>query len=704
MHTKTKKMSLMHKFIIIALIISLSISNFLNVAVYATSAILDNQTEATINKNVKFDTYFDEGNGNTHYLICDVNSTNESMKMNLSVLAGYLKQAQIEIKDANYSMINILDAGQKVQKAENNKIELKQINAGENVELGINIENATTEAMNLSDISKDSKVILTAIYVDEEGNEIEIEKEIVLNISWTGTYETEIDSELVKYTNFVKEGKEKILVQVLTKTGLKESANKLPIKESNINVTIPTLAGVEPEEILVIAKNTVGTNGAEEGVAEIPAENINKDTENGIVSVKIENKESNGSVWNGQGQDELLFTYIYNKEDIKEELTTMASKINAEIITYSGNTSNAELVAEYDLTQAVGNVVSLDVTTNTVELNKGKIYANIDSTEKQYETTYNISALAGISYKDIATELKVEETDTYFVDANGHMYLLENSEAVYSYYKTTTISKANFEKVLGESGEIKILDVNGNVIAIINNSLETDTDGNYVVNYTSKYSKLSMITTKPIAEGELLISNEKAIAADLPYAKEQVRSFISLVSKLQISQKENNEYLSLESKEIFIPLTETNTNANIILSTEVLSTIVENEDVEIKIELDNSRENTDLYKNGTFKIEFPEYIEDVIVNTANILYAEGIVAKQVDKQIENGKVVIYVTLEGTQARFSTGSVTNGTNIILNVDIKTKLLTPTSEDIIKMYYSHDNATSYARVDEQTGARI
>ena len=704
MHTKTEKTSLIQKFLIILLIISISISNFFNVAVYATSAILDNQRETTINKNVNFDTYFNQDNGNTHYLICDVNSTNDSMRMNLSVLEGYLKQAQIEIKDANYNIINILDASKKVQKTENNKIELKQINEGENVELAITIGNTTTETMNLLEISKDSKVILKAIYVDEKGKEIEIEKEIMLNISWTGIYENEISSELVKHTNFIKEGKEKILVQVLTKTGLKQCANKLPIKETNINVTIPLLAGVKPEEILVVAKNTVGTNGAVEGQAEIQEQNINKDIQNGIITVKIENKEENGIVWNGQGQDELLFTYIYNKEDIKEEITTFSSKINSQITTYNATETNqsvAELDAVYDLTTAAGNVVSLSANTTSTELNKGKLYANIDVAEKQYETTYNVSALAEISYKDMTTELKIEETDTYFADANSNLYLLENSETVYNYYKSTTISKANFDKVLGENGEIKVLDVNGNIIAIINKSLGTNLDGDYVVNYTSKYSKLAFITTKPISEGELLISSEKAIVADLPYTKETAKKFTSLVSILQISQKENNEYLNLESKQIVIPLTETNTNTNLVLSTNVLSTVVNNEGVEIKIELDNARENTDLYKNGIFKIEFPEYVEDVVINTANILYAEGIIAKQVDKQIENGKIVLYITLEGTQERFSTGSVTNGTNIILNTDIKTKLLTPSSEDVIKMYYRHDNSTAYVNADEQTG---
>ena len=703
MHTKTKKISLLHKFIIIALIISLTISNFLNVAVYATTEILDSQTEETINKNVKFDTYFNEGNGNTHYLICDVNTQNETMKMNLKVLTGYLKQAQIEISNPNYNIINIVDTGAKVQKAENNKIELKQINAGENVELGLKIENSMEDTIKLSDISKDSKIILTAIYVDEKGKEIEINKEVVLNISWTSTHETEISSELVKYTNFIKEGKEKILVQVLTEIGLKESANKLPIKETNIDVTIPKLANVQPEEIKVIAKNTAGTNGQEEGIAEIPESNIKKNIENGTVSVKIENKENEETIWNGKGKDQLLFTYIYNKEDIKTDVTTMASKIDAEITTYSGtdvNKSKAELLAEYDLNSVVGNVISLNLESTTTEINKGKIYANIDSNEKQYETTYNVSVLAEVSYKDIASELKIEDINTYFADENGGQYLLENSEQVYSYYKTTTISKSNFEKVLGENGEIKISDTTGKVIAIINKTLKTDEEGNYVIKYTTKYSKLNITTTKPIAEGELVINNEKAISQDLPYTKAQARKFANIVSNFQISQMENNEYLNLENKSIFIPLQETNTNANLVISTDILSTIVNNENVELKVELDNARENTDLYKNGTLKIEFPEYIEDVVINTANILYAEGITAKFVTKQIENGKVVIYVELEGTQARFSTGSVTNGTNIILNVDIKTKLLTPSTEEVIKLYYKHDNVTSYTKIDEQT----
>lgn len=707
MQKNTKRIPLLHKFIIVALIISLTISNFLivgeNLVTYAKDAILDNQTEATINKNVKFDTYFRKDNGNTHYLVCDVNSTDSSMTVNLSVQAGYLKNAELQLKDANYDINNIVDTMEKVQSASIDQIKLRQINAGEKIELGFVIGTKIDDTMKLADVSKDSKVVLKAIYVDEEGNEIEIEKEITVNISWTGTFENEVSLELVKYTNFVQDSEEKILVQVLAKSGLKDNGNKLPIKENNIEVSVPSLAGAKPEKVVVLPKSTTGTNGEEEGIATIPEENIEKDLENGLVKIKIENKETNGNVWAGKGNDEILLTYIYNKKDITEESSNISSKITSEISVYNGksvNTVKNETTEEFDLSTLQGSIVSLDFSTKMTEISKGRMYANTVVEHKQYETEIDTKTIVQVSYKDIVNEIKLDDVDTYFTDVNENKYLLGDS----IYYKSTTISKENFEKILGTDGEIKILDENGNVVTVINNTLEADKNGNYVMEYAEKYTKLSMITTKPVAEGELCIINQKAISPELAYSKEQIAIFNNIVTQIKVDQKESENYITIENKEISIPLTETNTNANISLSTDVLSTVVNNEDIEIKIELDNSRETSDLYINGVFKIEFPEYVEDVTVKSSNILYAEGLTIQTIDKQVENDKVVLYVTLEGAQTQFSTGTVTNGSNIIIGTDIKTKLLTPTSEDIIKLYYSNENALAYKQVEPETGVRI
>ena len=258
-----------------------------------------------------------------------------------------------------------------------------------------------------------------------------------------------------------------------------------------------------------------------------------------------------------------------------------------------------------DLSQAKGTVVSLDLRATDTEISKGNMYANTLLENKQFLTEFGIKTVASISYKELATEIRIADVDTYFTDANGNLYPTASA-----YYKNITFNKANIEEILGTSGEVRILDLSGNVLATVNNSLTADNDGNYVVEFTSNYNKVILDTTVPVAEGDLVITATKAIGADVEYTKAQINLFNGIKVISQIQQKENEAFLALENRETNIMLTETYTNANISLNSNTLSTIVNNEDVELKIELDNSRESTDFYKNGVFKIVFPEYIEE----------------------------------------------------------------------------------------------
>lgn len=701
MQKNVKKVSLLEKFIISILIISLTMTNFFvvgeSLVSYAKDFVLDSQTEATLNKNVKFDTYFKSDNGNTHYLVCDVNEQNSDMVLNLSVDSGYLKNAKIELQNPNYVVRNVVDNSEKVQDATNTTISLKQINAGEQLSVGLVIESNIADNVKLEDVSKDSKVVLKAIYVDEKGKEIELEKEVTLNISWTGNYETETNSELVKYTNFVQNGEEKVLVQVLAKANVKFDGKKLPVKENNIEVTVPSLAGANPEKVIVSAKSTMETNGKGEDTATIPEENIK--IENGIAKIKIENKEENGNVWAGSGEDEIVLTYIYNKKDMLTSEMTIEEKVSSEISMYNGNNvsiAKGENANIFNLAETKGNVISLETISENSEISKGQMYANAISDNKQYKTEFNTKSIVEIAYKDLASELKIVDAGTYFKDENNNKYTISNV-----YYKNISISKANFEKILGTDGEIKILNENGNIISVINSTSTVNQDGNYTFDFASNYTNVIIETTKPIAEGNLCINSEKVIDGSLEYSKAMIERFASIDNDVRLQEKINNEFANVDNQNIEIALTETNTNANITLNKTTLSTIVNNEDVELKIELDNSREDSDMYVNGTFKVEFPKYIEDVNIKNYNILYAEGLNIKNINKQEENGQIVLYITLEGTEQGFSTGTVTNGTNIILGMDIKTELLTPSSKDLIKMYYVQDNAISYKTQVEQLG---
>lgn len=701
MQKNVKKVSLLEKFIISILIISLTMTNFLVVGEtlvsYAKDFVLDSQTEATLNKNVKFDTYFKSDNGNTHYLVCDVNEQNSDMTFDLSVDSGYLKDAKIELQNPNYVVRNVVDNSEKVQSATSSTISLKQVNAGEQLSVGLVIESNILDTVKLEDVSKDSKVILKAVYVDEKGKEIELEKEVTLNISWTGNFEAETNSELVKYTSFVQNGEEKVLVQVLAKANVKFDGKKLPVKENNIEVTVPSLSGANPEQVIVSAKSTMSTNGQGEDTATIPEENITK--ENGKVKIKIENKEENGNVWAGSGEDEIVLTYIYNKKDMLTTEMTIEENVSSEILIYNGNQVSilkGENANIFDLTQTKGNVISLETISANTEISKGQMYANAISENKQYKTEFNTKSIVEIAYKDLASELRIVDAGTYFKDANNNKYTISNV-----YYKNISISKANFEKILGTDGEIKILNENGNIISVINSTSTVNQDGNYTFDFASNYTNVIIETTKPIAEGNLCINSEKVIDGSLEYSKAMLERLASLDNDIILQEKINNEFANVDNQNIEIALTETNTNANVTLNKTTLSTIVNNEDVELKIELDNSRQDSDMYVNGTFKVEFPKYIEDVNIKNYNILYAEGLNIVNINKQEENGQIVLYITLEGTQQGFSTGTVTNGTNIILGMDIKTELLTPSSNDVIRMYYVQDNAISYKTQVEQLG---
>ena len=63
-----------------------------------------------------------------------------------------------------------------------------------------------------------------------------------------------------------------------------------------------------------------------------------------------------------------------------------------------------------------------------------------------------------------------------------------------------------------------------------------------------------------------------------------------------------------------------------------MSTIVTNEDLELKIELNNNVQTSDLYKNPEFIIEFPEYIDDVNIKNYNLLFDDYIKITNVQKQ------------------------------------------------------------------------
>ena len=149
---------------------------------------------------VKFTAFFAkdlDGNGTAEKILgscTDLNAT-DNLYMDINVLSqGYLKDGKIAIEGNNFdlNMAMIKDSVLKYNYTSRSvkNIELNQVNPGTQKLI---IGNITPKiGNNINNYSRDSKVIFTGTYVDDEGNETELRKEINLKVEWYGNLYTTI--------------------------------------------------------------------------------------------------------------------------------------------------------------------------------------------------------------------------------------------------------------------------------------------------------------------------------------------------------------------------------------------------------------------------------------------------------------------------------------------------------------------------------
>ena len=129
--------------------------------------------------------------------------------------------------------------------------------------------------------------------------------------------------------------------------------------------------------------------------------------------------------------------------------------------------------------------------------------------------------------------------------------------------------------------------------------------------------------------------------------------------------------------------------AELQLNRTELTTVVKNENVEIRAILDTSNKDYALYKNPTLKIVLPSYIESVDLKNYDILMGNGLSIKSVNVQEENGSKVIKAVLEGTQTEHTIDAAYRGTIIIFNTDLTVNKLTPDNKSKVVMKYTNEN---------------
>lgn len=691
--------------------------------VYAADIVIEKQNSKTSNNNVEFDAYFlTENKEKTYSIVKDVNDENASINLSLNVKnAGYLKDAQIQFKATdeknvlNYKIKDNIQANEIIQSFENNTLKLKLINNMANEQIiNIPIEYYLEEYVKADKISKISKVVLTGTYVDAKGKDIHIEKELQINMGWKDERSITVESNIEKYIPYNIQEKSGVILQTIVKVSSDKRKNMLPVKETLVTIDAPKINGVEMSKVQVVAKSLEATNGKSNELVKFDSSNWEYDSKNNKINIKIQNIENeNKSYYVGEGSDEFIITYTYAQDAYSktiEEPISITSNIEAKVTRYSAQQDEViskNINAKYDLSQKMGDLVSFDIENYIPEITKGYIYANYNKENDLYESQINTKAVVNISYKDMVEEIILRDVNQYFVDKEENKY--DSNDL---YYKEINFSKENILQILGKNGKIQIIDNNGVILNEITDieNLVADANGNYSIKFDNKVKSITIKMSKPEMEGNINVNFVKAIEK-VSYNKEISKNFTKIISETELLSKYTyvDEYVNISKIQTETKLLETITDAKLYISKNYLSTIVTNDNVELRVELNNNKAESDIYGNSTFKIVLPKYIENIEISDAKVVYGEGLEIDTAELMREGENLVIQVSLKGKQenivknTNLTDGSniLTNGTNIVFNTNIKINMLTPSMQDEIKLYYTNSDYTNYKTEENGIG---
>ncbi len=695
-----------------------------SLAIAVANEELEKQTSKTNIANVEFNTYLEEGAHESSYNITE----GGKIYIELGVKEnGYFKNGIVEFSNANYSFNGSQINSEYIQKIENNSIYLKQINNEENITIEVPVNLKKQEYFNIQDFNKESKIKLRGTYINKEGKEIAIEKEITNKLKWEADPQAQINAEITKYIPYNQEEEYGLLLQTKVNSGIKE--NLLPIASTALEVSVPVINGTKAENVTVIANKTVATNGEETGI-KFTSQNYEYNNEENKVKINVNNgvNEQGNMAWKN-GQDEYLITCIYKGKEIydyamqklQEASTTkvteeqiangeenvnainMPVQVNGTITTYGIEQKQIQVNSNFEnnIQEVKGELA--DSTVQTIgSISKGYIYANYakaekeskkQSVEEKEKTTYELTYKAPVYGINILKDLKFITNEEKLVSEDNE-YMVETNIIT----SKVKISEAIFQKILGNEGEVQILNKNNQeVLGIINSSSEKDEQGNYILNIEEKNVNEVIISfSNPITEGTLEVKVEKAFVENQSFSQEQMKTFTKILLTSEVQTNINNKNYNME-----ISLQEPVSKAEISVEEgkQTLSTVVVNKDVNINVVLDTSNIQNALYKNPVIKIQMPSDVKKVDLKDANLLLDDEL--KIVNKKVtnENGRQVINLTLQGTQTQYENYTdinqnnvITKGANIVIRTDITLDSLAMSKQEKIYMYYTNEN-TSY-----------
>ena len=655
--------------VVILLIMTLTMTNFIFLGSSLISYAAD--TISTNHKNIEFDAYFKDSNGQkatTLERTADMEEVSLYLAVNVNTEGFFV--GQVELQNSNFNLVSS-ESGF-VSKISDNTIYLNQIDVGTKAEIEVKVKPIDDEVMNINMLDCQSELSLTGIYRDNTEKDIDIHATKTVNMQLVEANSNDnVKNEIEVITNkLIKiSGEDKRVVQLSLHMGLND--NNYPMKEIYARVNVPEINGTSPEVMKDIHLNTMSA--------------FDYKYENGYVEITLKNEttQTNDILWRKQGEENVILTYIYDA-DVELE--------NIEITSESRITLQNDKVLTSNKTATLSNREidsTIEVMANNSEesIYKGKLYSGID---KQYTS----QTVLDVNLANVEEYISIRE--------EASRYMLAEGEADSNiYYNRTVLSKKDFDTIFGKDGTIEIYNENHELLATITSDTEVDSNGNIVIDYTGREPKgIEIRTSSPVTEGSLTFTHTKTIgASDI----NTVKAANSIATKVvygynnydeeELAIKEEAYTTGIEAEtEMTMELNETTTEARLEISRNTLSTIVAN-DIEMRLILKTDEESKDLYRNPTFTIELPEQVESVQVNSINVLYEDELT---IANYTVDGRY-ITIQMQGDQTTYKSQSV-EGANIIINATINVNRTSIAKPEEIHVTYTNEKANTYANGED------
>lgn len=633
--------------VILVMILSMTMTNFIFVGKSLISYAADGI--ATNHKNVEFEAYFKDEEGKAVTTLekeAKKEDTFLYLRMNIK-REGYFN-GEITLENSNFTLKETDSAY--VNKIENNTIYLNQINVGTAEEIKVRIEPIEEENFTIGLLDMTSKISVKGIYRDSTEKDIKIQANRDLNLKLVENNTSEnIQNEIKVITNKIVEinGQEKRILQFSYHMGLKE--NNYPMQAIKSKIAIPTIDGKQPEiEKVEYLNNMTNIDYQYDGT-------------NLELTLKNELNQEGKAIWKAQGAEEVILTCVYDKE---VEIKNTSIHAYEEVTLYNGKA----IEAENQITlgeEEIDSILEIQASNAEEMIYKGKLSAGID---RQYQSTTQVR----VNYAKALQEIELTEENSQYI-INGEQ---EDANVIYN---KTSLKQEQFNQIFGQNGLITIQDQEGKVIDTITSETPVDEEGNIVIDYEGKnVTQINIQATAPEKEGTLTFKHTKTICAtgnsEIVKAASEIRNAIVANEK---------------SIETTIQLEASTTKATLEVNKESLSTVVSNH-VEIKAVLTSNDEKYELYKNPEIQIELPEQVENIEINSMDILYENEL---KIRDYSVNGRT-IYIVLEGEQTQYKEGSI-EGATIVMNTTIDVNRRAATSDQEISMTYRNQEVGNIAK---------